>query len=185
MVNLSYSAMCSLDGYVADAEGNFDWAMPDGEVHGFANNLERDVGMHLYGRRMYEVMAVWETMADPDPIAEEFGRTWRRADKVVYSTTLAAPSTPRTRIERTFDPEVVRAMKASATQDISISGPTLATHAIAAGLVDEIHLFLCPVIIGSGLRALSADVQVDLELLEQRAFRSGVIYLRYGVRSGQ
>ncbi|MGG7104097.1 dihydrofolate reductase family protein [Rhodococcus sp. 24CO] len=185
MVNLEYSAICSLDGYVADDEGNFDWAMPDAEVHGFANNLERDVGTHLYGRRMYEVMTAWETMADPDPIADEFGRIWRRADKVVYSTTLAEPSTQRTRIERAFDPEAVRAMKARATQDISISGPTLAAHAIAAGLVDEIHLFLCPVMVGSGLRALSADVRVDLELLEQKAFRSGVVYLRYGVKSGE
>lgn len=182
MVNLEYSAICSLDGYVADKEGNFDWAMPDAEVHGFANNLERDVGTHLYGRRMYEVMAAWETMADPDPIAEDFARIWRRADKVVYSTTLPEPSTQRTRIERTFDSEAVRAMKAGATQDISIGGPTLAAHALAAGLVDEIHLFLCPVIVGSGLRALSADVHVDLERMEQKAFRSGVVYLRYRVR---
>ncbi|PBC41462.1 deaminase [Rhodococcus sp. ACPA4] len=182
MVNLEYSAICSIDGYVADKEGNFDWAMPDAEVHGFANNLERDVGTHLYGRRMYEIMAAWETMADPDPIAEDFARIWRRADKVVYSTTLAEPSTQRTRIERTFDSEAMRAMKASATQDISIGGPTLAAHALAAGLVDEIHLFLCPVIVGSGLRALSADVNVDLELMEQKAFRSGVVYLRYRVR---
>lgn len=181
-MNLEYSAICSLDGYVADDEGNFDWAMPDAEVHGFANNLERDVGTHLYGRRMYEVMAAWETMADPDPIAEDFARIWRRADKVVYSTTLAEPSTQRTRIERTFDSEAVRAMKAGAAQDISIGGPTLAAHALVAGLVDEIHLFLCPVIVGSGLRALSADVHVDLELMEQKAFRSGVVYLRYRVR---
>lgn len=185
MVNLAYSAICSLDGFVADDEGNFDWAMPDAEVHGFANNLERNVGTHLYGRRMYEVMSAWETMDDPDPIAEDFGRIWRGADKVVYSTTLAEPSTQRTRIERDFDGEAVRAMKAMATQDISIGGPTLAAHATAAGLVDEIHLFLCPVMVGSGLRALPADVRVNFELLEQKAFRSGVVYLRYGVRSGE
>lgn len=181
MVNLNYMAICSLDGYVADAEGNFDWAAPDEEVHAFVNDLERDVGTYLFGRRMYETMSVWESMEgfDSSPVTDDYGRIWRGADKIVYSTTLPAPMTARTRLERTFDPDAVRAMKMSAAQDISIGGPTLAAQAMSAGLVDECQLFLCPISIGGGLRALPATVRLDLHLLAEKTFDSGMIYLRY------
>ncbi|MDI9914131.1 dihydrofolate reductase family protein [Rhodococcus sp. IEGM 1379] len=181
MVNLHYAAIASLDGYVADNNGNFDWAMPDTEVHAFVNDLERDVGTYLYGRRMYETMAGWESMdgLESSPVADDFGRIWRGADKVVYSTTLPEPTTPRTRLERTFDPDAVRAIKMSAAQDISIGGSTLAAQAIAAGLVDECHLFLCPISVGGGLRALPANVRLDLHLLAEKTFDGGVIYVRY------
>lgn len=185
MVSLAYTAICSLDGYVADKNGNFDWAFPDAEVHSFVNDLERDVGTYLYGRRMYEIMTGWETMTgmEDNSITGDFGRIWRGADKIVYSTTLAQPQTARTRIERTFDPATIRTMKSEAAQDISIAGPTLAAQAFAAALIDECGLLVCPVIVGSGLRVLPADVRVDLELIEHRTFGSGVVYLRYSVPS--
>ena len=156
MVRLMYSAIASLDGYVADADGRFDWAEPDDEVHAFVNDLERSVGTYLYGRRMYEVMAAWETMDAPadQPIARDFAAIWREADKVVYSRTLETVATPRTRLERAFDPGTVRRLKESADRDISIGGPGLAAEALAAGLVDECHLFLSPVVVGGGTRAL-------------------------------
>lgn len=183
MGRLIYSAMTSLDGYVADAGGRFDWAEPDETAHTFINDLERSVGTHLFGRKMYEVMAVWEGMdADPDlpPYIRDFARLWQAADKVVYSTTLAETATARTRIERAFDAEAIRRMKASSASDISIGGPTLAAQAIQAGLVDEYHLFIAPVIVGGGLRWLPEGVRVDLTTLDERRFASGMVYVRYG-----
>jgi dihydrofolate reductase len=177
VARLIYSAIASLDGYVADEHGGFDWAAPDEEVHSFVNDLERAVGTHLYGRRMYEVMVAWETMDDPAPVMRDFAEIWRAADKVVYSRTLEAPSSARTRIERDFDPSAVRRMKESVEADISLGGPSLAGHALAAGLVDECHLFLTPVVVGGGNAALPAGLQ--LELLDQRRFGGGVVYLRY------
>jgi dihydrofolate reductase len=180
---LIYSTIVSLDGYVADRDGNFDWAAPDEEVHAFVNDLERTVGTYLYGRRMYEVMAVWETMdAEPDlaPVMADFARIWQAAEKVVYSTTLEAVSSERTRIERAFDPEVVRRLKAEAERDITVGGPGLAAAAIAAGLVDELQLLIAPAVVGGGTRGLPDEVRLDLELLEQRRFDSGTVFLRYG-----
>jgi dihydrofolate reductase len=176
-----YSAIASLDGYVADADGRFDWSVPDDEVHAFVNDLERPVGTYLYGRRMYEVMAAWETMDADEPLQRDFAAIWRTADKVVYSRTLETVSTPRTRLERDFDAAAVQRLKESAGSDISIGGPGLAAHALAAGLVDECHLFLSPVSVGGGTRALPDDVRVDLELLDERRFGNGVVYLRYRV----
>ena len=184
MARLSYSAIASLDGYTADEAGKFDWAAPDAELHAFLNDLERDVGTHLYGRRMYETMAVWETMdvsAEPD-VMRDYAGIWRDANKVVYSRTLAAASTPRTRIERDFDPEAVRRMKGTAGRDLSVGGPGLAAHALRAGIVDEIQLFLVPVVVGGGTRALPDGVRIDLELMDERRFASGAVYLRYQSR---
>ena len=186
MARLIYSVIASLDGYIADQEGNFDWAVPDDEVHTFINDLERPIRTYLYGRRMYEVMAGWETdptLADQSPVMKDFARVWQAAEKVVYSTTLERPSTARTRIERDFDPEAVRQMKASAGADISVGGPDLAGHAITAGLVDEYHLFVAPIVVGGGTQALPDGVRVELELVDERRFASGVVYLRYRVRA--
>jgi dihydrofolate reductase len=182
VAKLIYSAIASLDGYVADRDGNFDWAAPDAEVHAFVNDLERPIGTYLYGRRMYETMAVWETLDDPAPEMRDFARLWRAADKVVYSRTLDAVSTPRTRLERELMPAAVRALVAGAARDVTIGGPTLAGAALAAGLVDEIQLFLNPIAVGGGTPALPRDVRVDLELLDQRRFGNGVVYLSYRVR---
>jgi dihydrofolate reductase len=176
---LIFSAIASLDGYVADAQGSFDWSMPDDEVHAFVNDLERPIGTYLYGRRMYEVLSAWETIDDPAPVARDFAQLWRAADKVVYSTTLAAPSTARTRIERAFVPAAVRAMKAAAQRDLTVGGPGLAAHAFAAGLVDEIQLFLSPIVVGGGTPALPDGVRLPLELAEERRFGNGVVFLRY------
>jgi dihydrofolate reductase len=184
LARLIYSAIASLDGYTADEAGNFDWAAPDAELHAFLNDLERDVGTHLYGRRMYEAMAVWETMdvsAEPE-VMRDYAGIWRAADKVVYSRTLATPSTPRTRIERDFDPQAVRRMKEAAGRDISVGGPGLAAHALRAGIVDEIQLFLVPAVVGGGTRALPDGLRVDLELLDERRFAGGAVYLRYQSR---
>jgi len=184
LARLIYSAIASLDGYTADAEGKFDWAAPDAELHAFVNDLERDVGTHLYGRRMYETMAVWQRMdvsAEPD-VMRDYAGIWRDADKVVYSRTLAAASTPRTRIERDFDPEAVRRMKETAGRDLSVGGPGLAAHALRAGIVDEIQLFLVPVVVGGGTRALPDALRVDLDLLDERRFAGGAVYLRYQSR---
>jgi dihydrofolate reductase len=179
MARLLYSAITSLDGYIADAEGRFDWAAPGEEVHAFVNDLERPVGTYLYGRLMYDVMRVWETMDDPEPVMRDYAEIWRAADKVVYSTTLDAPTTARTRVERAFDPEAVRALKAGAGRDISIGGAGLAAHALAAGLVDEVSLFLNPIVVGGGTRALPDGVRLPLELADERRFAGGVVYLRY------
>jgi dihydrofolate reductase len=180
---LIYSALSSLDGYIEDAEGRFDWAAPDDEVHAFVNDLERPIATHLYGRRMYETMAYWESPANTADqsaaIQEEYGEIWRAADKVVYSRTLERASSAKTRIEREFDPAAIRQLKETASGDLSIGGPELAAHAIEAGLVDEYHLFLAPVVVGAGKRALP-DVRLNLELLDERRFGNGTVYLRYG-----
>ena len=179
MAKLIYSAIASLDGYTADADGNFDWAAPGEEVHAFVNDLERPVGTYLYGRRMYEMMVPWETMADERPVMRDFAEIWRAADKIVYSRTLDSASSARTRIEREFDPEAVRAVKASAERDLAVGGAELAGHALRAGVVDEVQLFLNPVVVGGGKRALPDGVRLGLELLDERRFGSGVVYLRY------
>ncbi len=176
---LIFSAIASLDGYVADAQGSFDWAAPDAEVHAFVNDLERQVGTMLLGRRMYEVLAVWETMDDPAPVMRDYAQIWRGADKVVYSTTLTEVFTARTRIERSFDPDAVRALKAAAQRDLSVGGPALAARAFAADLVDEVQLLLSPIVVGGGTRALPDGVRLDLELTEERRFGNGVVFLRY------
>jgi dihydrofolate reductase len=181
MAKLIYSAITSLDGYVADEDGKFDWAVPDEEVHGFVNELERSIGTYLYGRRLYEVMVAWETLAvdDQPPSVRDFAEIWRAADKIVYSRTLATVSSARTRIERDFDPEAVRRMKGAAERDLSVGGPTLAAEAIRAGLVDEYHVFVMPVVVGGGVPSLPDDVRFGLELLDERRFRSGVVHLHY------
>lgn len=184
MAKLIYSAITSLDGYVADVDGKFDWCAPDEEVHRFVNDLERPVGTYLYGRRMYEVMAFWETahtLADESPVFLDFAQIWQAAEKVVYSRTLETTSSARTRIERDFDPDEIRRLKASASSDISVGGPELAAHAIEAGLVDELHLFKSPVLIGEGKRSLP-PIRLELELLDERRFASGVVYLHYSLR---
>jgi dihydrofolate reductase len=181
MAKLLYSAIASLDGYTADADGNFDWAAPGDEVHAFVNDLERPVGTYLYGRRMYEMMVPWETMTDERPVMRDFAEIWRGADKIVYSRTLESASSARTRIEREFDPEAVRAVKASAERDLTVGGAELAGVALRAGVVDEVQLFLNPVVVGGGKRALPDGVRVGLELLDERRFGSGVVYLRYRV----
>jgi dihydrofolate reductase len=186
MAKLVYSAIASLDGYVADEDGNFDWAAPDEEVHTFVNDLERKVGTHLYGRRMYEVMRYWETahaVTDQPPVMRDFTEIWKAADKIVYSNTLESVSTARTRIERSFDPEAVRRMKTQAERDLSVGGPDLAAQAIRAGLVDEWHLFVTPIVVGGGKRSLPDDVRVKLELLDERRFEGGVVHLHYRTRT--
>jgi dihydrofolate reductase len=185
MGKLIYVAITSLDGYVADEDGNFDWAAPDEEVHTFVNDLERSLGTYLYGRRMYEVMAAWEhqeNLPDQSPVTMDFARVWQAADKVVYSRTLEAPSTARTRIQRDFDPGAIRRMKDRAGSDLSVGGSELAAEAIRAGLVDEIHLLVNPIIVGGGKAALPDGVRVPLELLEERRFGNGVVFLRYRTR---
>ncbi|TMG10543.1 MAG: deaminase [Chloroflexi bacterium] len=176
-----YSAISSLDGYVTDKNGNFDWAAPDEEVHAFVNDLERPVGTYLYGRRMYDVMVAWETMQldDQPEVMRDFAEIWRAADKIVYSNTLETPSSARTRVERVFDPEAIRQLKSSAVSDISLGGPTLAAHAIKEGLVDEYHLLVVPVVVGGGVAAFPKDFHLKLELLDERRFRSGVVHLHY------
>jgi dihydrofolate reductase len=184
MAKLIYSAIMSLDGYIADEQGNFDWAAPDEEVHRFVNDLQRPVGTYLYGRRMYEVMSAWETMGTPDqpPVMLDFARIWQAADKLVYSRTLESVSSARTRIERQFDPEAVRQLKAATGPDITVGGPHLAAQAIQAGLVDEYHLFLTPTVVGAGNQALPDHVRLDLDLQDERRFTSGVVFLRYRQR---
>ena len=181
MAKLIYSAITSLDGYVADEDGNFEWAAPDEEVHAFVNELERPIGTHLYGRRMYEVMTAWETMqtVDEPPVMKDFAEIWQAANKIVYSTTLDAVSSARTRIERNFDADAVRQLKAASDSDLSIGGPGLAAHAIEAGLVDEYHLFLAPVVVGGGTQALPDGLRLSLELLDERRFDSGFVHLHY------
>jgi len=186
VAKLVYSALASLDGYVEDSTGNFEWAAPDEQVHAFVNDLERPIGTYLYGRRMYETMAAWETVSasgDQRAVSRDFAELWRAAEKIVYSRTLQAPSSARTRIEREFDPAAIRALKRSSARDITVGGAQLAGEAMAAGLVDECHLFLGPVIVGGGKRALPDDVRVQLELLDSRRFDSGVVHLHYRVRS--
>jgi dihydrofolate reductase len=186
MAKLIYSAITSLDGYVADEDGNFDWAAPDEEVHAFVNDLERPVGIYLYGRRIYEVMVAWETMdtgPDQTPVMRDFAEIWRAANKIVYSRTLETVSSAKTRIERDFDPEAVRQMKARAGRDISVGGPDLAAQAIKAGLVDECHLFVSPIVVGGGKQSLPDNVRLKLDLLDERRFGNGVVHLHYRTRT--
>ena len=186
MAKMMYSMLASLDGYVADERGEFGWAEPDEEVHRFVNDLEREIGTYLFGRRMYEVMTAW---GDPAALAgepasiREFGELWRAADKIVYSTSLADVRTSKTRIERSFDPDAVRRLKEAAGHDLSIGGPDLAGQALQAGLVDELGLFVVPVAVGGGKRWLPADLRLELELLDERRFTRGTVFLRYAVRS--
>jgi dihydrofolate reductase len=183
---LIYSALASLDGYVEDAEGRFDWAAPDEEVHAFVNDLERSIAAHLYGRRMYETMAYWEdpaNTADEPAVVQEYGEIWRAAEKVVYSRSLETASSARTRIEREFDPAAVRRLKEATSGDLGIGGAELAAHALEAGLVDEYHVFLVPVVVGAGKRALP-DTRLNLELLDECRFGNGTVYLRYRVDLG-
>jgi dihydrofolate reductase len=184
MGKLIYSAICSLDGYVNDANGGFDWSAPDDEVHAFVNDLERNVATYLYGRRLYEVMQVWQQLDTEDESAAmaDYASIWRAADKVVFSTTLDVADTPRTRIERDFAPETIEKLKASSPLDLSIGGATLAGVALAAGLVDEIHLLLSPIVVGGGTRALPDDVILPLALLSERRFAGGVVHLHYALR---
>jgi dihydrofolate reductase len=186
MAKLIYPAIASLDGYVADEDGNFDWAAPDEEVHTFVNDLERTVGTYVYGRRMYEVMAYWETpqnLADQPHFMQEYAEIWQSADKIVYSKTLESVSSARTRIERDFDPDAVQRLKASAASDITVGGPELAAEAFQAGLVDVLHLFLTPIVVGGGKQALPNNVRVKLELLDEHRFGNGVVYLRYNTKA--
>jgi dihydrofolate reductase len=184
MAKLLYSAITSLDGYVADSDGNFDWAAPDSEVHAFVNETERAVGTQLLGRRMYEFMVPWETweLEGESPEIVDWATLWRGLDKIVYSRTLEEPRTARTRIEREFDPVAVRSLKASASRDVSIGGPELAGQAIRAGLVDELHLFMSPIVVGGGTAALPDGARWDLELVAERRFGNGVVFLHYRAR---
>jgi len=186
MARLIYSVISSLDGYVSDRDGSFDWAAPDEEVHAFVNDLERPIGTYLYGRRMYEVMVAWENaqaFADQSPVVQDFAKIWQAAEKVVYSTTLGAVSSAGTRIERAFDPTAVRELKSRAERDISVGGPEIAAQAIRAGLVDRYHLLVAPIVVGGGKRALPDDVLVELQLLDERRFTNGVVHLHYACQS--
>jgi dihydrofolate reductase len=186
MGRLIYSAITSLDGYVADTDGNFDWAAPDEEVHAYVNDLERGVGTYLYGRRMYEVMRYWETEEGSEhPVARAYGEIWRAADKIVYSTSLEAATTARTRLERDFEPDQARLLIVAAERDVSVGGPYLAAQALRAGLVDDCHLFLNPVVVGGGTPALPPALHLDLELLDENRFGNGTVHLHYRVLQGQ
>jgi dihydrofolate reductase len=184
MVKLIYSTIISLDGYVADEDGEFGWAAPDEEVHAFINDLERQVGTYLYGRRMYEVMRYWETAdatSGRSPVARDYAQIWRTAEKIVYSRTLRSASTARTRIERDFDAEALRREKAQAERDIGVGGPGLAARALETGLVDEVRLFVAPIMVGGGKQALPDHVRLELELLDERRFDGGMVYLHYRI----
>ena len=185
MGKLIYSAITSLDGYVADEDGDFDWAEPDEEVHTFINDLERPIGTHLYGRRLYEVMVAWEsiTVVDQPPFTQDFAEIWQATDKIVYSRTLETVTSAKTRIERDFDPEAVRRRKSLAGSDLSVGGPELAAHAFEAGLVDELHLFLAPIVVGGGKQSLPEKVRLELELLDEHRFDNGVVHLHYRTKT--
>lgn len=186
MAKLIYSMLMSLDGYIEDEQGNFGWAAPDEGLHAYINKLASTVGTYLYGRRMYETMVYWETaheVPNQPPAILDWARQWQAAEKIVYSTTLAEPRSARTRIEREFAPDVIRQLKANAHQDITVDGPHLAAQAIREGLVDEFHLILCPVIVGGGTPFFPDGVRLDMELIEEHHFDSGVVVLRYAVRS--
>ena len=182
MAKLIYSAITSLDGYVADQDGGFDWCTPDAEVMAFLNEVERPIGTYLYGRRMYEVMAGWETAhlrESQPPTSEDFTRLWQAASKVVYSRTLDEVTTSKTRLEREFDPGAVRRMKEESETDLSVGGAELAGHALKTGVVDEVHLYLSPVLVGGGTPSLPGDLRLPLTLLEERRFGNGTVYVRY------
>jgi dihydrofolate reductase len=183
MAKLIYSAIASLDGYVEDADGDFEWAAPDAEVHAFVNELERPIGTYLYGRRMYETMVYWETAVDHSPVSQEYANIWKAADKVVYSRSLQAVTSARTRVEHDFTAESVQQLKDSSTTGLSIGGAELAGQALQAGLVDDIHLLVTPIIVGGGKHALPDGLQAQLTLLEERRFTSGVVHLHYTVES--
>jgi dihydrofolate reductase len=188
---LVYGAITSLDLCVADAGGSFDWAMPSEEVHAFVNDLEWSHGTFLYGRRLYEVMRSWETAptrtepgdGDPSDVELDYAEIWQAADKIVYSTTIdeAEVTTARTRLERAFDPDAVSRLKETADRDLTVGGPHLAAHALRAGLVDEVHLFLNPVVVGAGNRAFPDDVRISLDLVDNQKFANGVVHLHYRV----
>lgn len=189
MARLIYTAIASLDGYVNDSEGGFDWAAPDAEVHAFVNDLERDVGTYLCGRRLYETMVYWETAPTTGPtddptgdVGPDYARIWQAADKVVYSRTLEAVASKRTTLERHFEPAAVARFVASAERDVSIGGATLAAEALRAGIVDELRLLTVPAVVGGGTRTLPDGIRLDLELAGQRRFAGGVTYARYAVR---
>lgn len=182
MAKLIYSGITSLDGYIADEDGNFDWSMPNEEVHTFVNDIERPISTYLYGRRMYEVMVYWETAhtrADQPAYVRDYTDIWQAADKIVYSTTLEKVSSARTRIERYFDPEAIRLLKGATGSDLSVSGPDLAAQAIKAGLVDECHQFVTPIVVGGGKQFLPDNVRLEVELLDERRFGNGVVHLHY------
>jgi dihydrofolate reductase len=184
MAKLIYSAIASLEGNVEDEEGNFDWAAPDGEVFAFVNDLERPIGTYLYGRRMYETMVFWETVstdADQSAVMRDFTELWRAAEKIVYSRTLQTVSSARTRIERNLNPDAIRSLKQTSEADVTIGGAELAGQALALGLVDEYHLFLVPILVGGGKRALPDNIRAQLELLNEHRFRNGVVHLHYRV----
>jgi dihydrofolate reductase len=181
VAKLIYSAIASLDGYVADEDGNFDWSVPDDEVHRFVNDLERPIGTYLYGRRLYEVMSAWETIDDDDPAMRDYAQIWRSADKVVFSKTLESVATAQTRLEREFNPEAIALMKRDAQHDLTVGGPELAGHALRAGLVDECHFFLSPVIVGGGKSAFLHGLRRRLDLLGEDRFANGVVHLHYRV----
>jgi dihydrofolate reductase len=184
VAKLIYAAIASLDGFVEDQRGSFEWAAPDAEVHEFVNDLERPIGTYLYGRRMYETMVYWETLSLEDEqsaVARDFAEIWRGADKIVFSRTLDRSSSARTVIKHDFDRAAINQLKQSSGRDITIGGAELAGQAMSAGLIDECHLFLCPIVVGGGKRALPDDVRIQLELLDEHRFRSGVVHLRYGV----
>ena len=185
MANVVYGVLASLDGYVADESGNFDWAAPAEDVHRFVNQLERSIGTYLYGRRLYEVMAVWQDLPNdehPSDVVQEYADIWRSADKVVYSTTLTSVTTPRTRLERDFDPQAVRAMADGLDRDVSVGGATLAAHALRAGIVDDVHLFVVPVVVGGGTSAWPPNARLTLELMDQDRFADGTVHLHYRTR---
>ncbi|NUT35080.1 MAG: deaminase [Hamadaea sp.] len=184
MGKLIYSTLGSLDGYMADEKGGFGWAMPSDEVHAFVNDLQRPLGTHLYGRRLYEVLTAWEHPEDfpeRNAILDDFAAIWQSADKIVYSSTLRDVSTARTRVERTFDPAAVRRLTEETDHDLLIGGPTLAAHALRAGLVDEVHSFIAPAVVGGGLAIYPDGVKLTLELLAERRFDNGMAYLHYAV----
>jgi dihydrofolate reductase len=186
MAKLIYAAIASLDGYVADEDGKWDWSKPDDEVHSFINELERPIGTYLYGRRLYGVMSYWESppgAADQPLYIQDFAELWQSAEKVVYSKTLEQVTSARTRIERDFDPDAVRQMKLEADRDILIGGPNLASQAFEAGLVDELQLVVAPAVVGGGTKALPDKIRLNLELMDERRFRNGTVYLGYGVRN--
>jgi dihydrofolate reductase len=183
MAKLIYSAIASLDGFVEDVQGGFGWAAPDEEVHAFVNDFQRPIGTYLYGRRMYETMVYWETDDDSNAVASDYAAIWRSAEKVVFSRTLQTPSSAKTQLQTTFDPGAIRLLKERSQTDLTVGGAELAAQAIAAGVVDECCLFLVPVLVGGGKRALPDKVHASLELLEERRFRAGVVYLRYRINA--
>jgi dihydrofolate reductase len=185
MANLIYMAIASLDGYTADESGTFDWAAPDEEVHALVNDLTRPIGTYLYGRRMYATMRGWDSadlLTDDSPAMRDFARIWQSADKIVYSRTLDSVTTGRTRLDSSFDPDAIRGLKATATRDLAVGGPDLASHAIKAGLVDEYQLFATPILVGGGTPVFPDKIRVTLDLLEERRFGNGTVFLRYRVR---